>query len=53
MKMDTLKGNETTIQKLSEEFAKLESTMQELHLLRCVANDLKNYGRMIRLKRYD
>jgi hypothetical protein len=53
MKMDTLKGNEAPIQNLNEEFAKLESTMQELHLLRCVANDLKNYGRMIRLKRYD
>ena len=53
MKMDTVKANEAPIQKLNEEFAKLESTMQELHLLRCVDNDLKNYGRMIKLKRYD
>ena len=53
MKMDTVKRNEAPIQKLHEEFDKLESKMQELRLLRCVANDLKNYGRMIRLKRYD
>jgi hypothetical protein len=40
-------------QKLHEEFAKFETTMEELYLLKRVANDLKSYRRMIRLKKYD
>jgi len=39
--------------KVHEEMAKFEKTMEELHLLKCVSQDLKNYRRMIRLKRYD
>jgi hypothetical protein len=45
--------NITILQKIHEEFAKFESTMEELHLLRCVAADLKSYRKMIKLKRYD
>jgi hypothetical protein len=41
------------IKKLHEEFAKFEITMQELCFLRRVANDLKSYRRMVKLKRYD
>ena len=41
------------MQKIYEEFAKFEKTMEELRLLRSVAEDLKNYRKMIRLKRYD
>jgi hypothetical protein len=39
--------------KVHEEMAKFEKTMEELHLLKCVSQDLKNYRKMIRLKRYD
>jgi hypothetical protein len=42
-----------SVQKIYEEFAKFERTMEELHLLRSVADDLKNYRKMIKLKRYD
>jgi division protein CdvB (Snf7/Vps24/ESCRT-III family) len=39
--------------KVHEEMAKFEKTMEELHLLKRVSQDLKNYRKMIRLKRYD
>jgi hypothetical protein len=39
--------------KIHEEMAKFEKTMEELYLLKCVSQDLKNYRKMIRLKRYD
>jgi len=42
-----------SIQRLREEFARFEKTMEELYLLKRVAADLKNYRKMIRLKRYD
>jgi len=42
-----------SVQKIYEEFAKFEKTMEELRLLRCVAEDLRNYRKMIKLKRYD
>jgi hypothetical protein len=32
---------------------KFEKTMQELHLLKNVSKDLKNYRKMIKLKKYD
>jgi hypothetical protein len=44
---------ETVTEKLHEEFAVFESTMRELYLLRLVAEDLKSFRRMIKLKRYD
>jgi hypothetical protein len=39
--------------KIIEEVAKFQKTMDELHLLRSVSNDLKNYRRMIRIKQND
>ncbi|HLE75780.1 MAG TPA: hypothetical protein VI864_07045 [Candidatus Bathyarchaeia archaeon] len=39
--------------KVREEMARFEKTMEELRLLKSVSQDLKNYRRMIRLKRYD
>jgi hypothetical protein len=39
--------------KVLEEVAKFQKTMEELRLLKNVSNDLKNYRRMIRIKRYD
>ena len=46
------KDNETT-RKLHEEFKSFNNTMEELHLLKSIAEDLKNYRKMIRLKKYD
>jgi hypothetical protein len=45
--------NERSVQKIREEFAKFEKTMEELRLLRSVAEDLKSFRKMLRLKKYD
>jgi len=45
--------NRNTLQKLREEFLKFERTMEELYLLKLVAEDLRSFRRMIKLKRYD
>ena len=45
--------NPTIHRKVHEEIAKFEKTMDELHLIRNVSKDLKNYRRMIRIKQYD
>jgi hypothetical protein len=44
---------DSSMQKIHEEFAKFESTMEELQFLRLVAQDLKSFREMIKLKRYD
>ena len=36
-----------------DEITKFEKTMEELNLLKCVSKDLKNYRKMIKLKKYD
>jgi hypothetical protein len=51
--METMSRGNQSVQKIYEEFAKFERTMEELHLLKSVAEDLKNYRKMIKLKRYD
>jgi len=43
----------TLHRKVHEEIAKFEKTMDELHLIKNVSKDLKNYRRMIRIKQYD
>lgn len=45
--------NRKTLQKIREEFLKFEKTMEELYLLKLIAEDLKNYRKMIKLKKYD
>ncbi|MCJ7423654.1 hypothetical protein MUP01_05225 [Candidatus Bathyarchaeota archaeon] len=45
--------NKTPLQRIHEELAKFEKTMAEIHLLKCVAADLRSYRRMIRVKKYD
>jgi len=45
--------NERFVQKIREEFVKFERTMEELHFLRSVAQDLRNFRKMLKLKRYD
>jgi len=44
---------ETLHQEVNEEMNKFKKTMQELHLLKNVSKDLKNYRKMIKLKKYD
>jgi len=41
------------LQKIREEFLKFEKTMADLYILKLVAEDLKNYREMIKLKKYD
>jgi hypothetical protein len=45
--------NRTPLQKIHEEITKFEKTMEELRLLKNVSQDLKNYRKMIKLKKYD
>jgi hypothetical protein len=45
--------NTAILQKIHEEFAKFETTMEELCLLKKVAADLRSYRKMMKLKRYD
>jgi hypothetical protein len=44
---------EVSMQKIREEFEKFEKTMEELHLLRLVAQDLRSFKEMIKVKKYD
>ena len=48
-----MEGKQKIAKELREELTKFEMTMQELRLLKLVATDLKNYRRMINLKKYD
>ncbi len=45
--------NVTALKKIHEEFAKFNQTMEELYMLKRVANDLKSFRKMIRIKQYD
>ncbi|MEM3698041.1 MAG: hypothetical protein QXQ94_11210 [Candidatus Bathyarchaeia archaeon] len=44
---------ERYFQKINEEFVKFARIMEELHFLRYVAKDLKNFREMIKLRKYD
>jgi hypothetical protein len=52
-KVKTTDKDETATKKLHEEFVSFKNTMEELRLLKSIAADLKNYRKMIRLKKYD
>jgi len=41
------------VQKIHEEFISFRNTMEELNMLKKVAADLRNYRKMIKLKKYD
>jgi len=43
----------TVVERIHEEFVNFRRTMEELYMLKRVASDLKNYKRMIKLKKYD
>ena len=53
MKMKTMNENDRFIKKIRKEFAKFERTMEELHFLKQVSQDLKSFKEMIKLKKYD
>jgi hypothetical protein len=46
-------NTESFILKIHEEFAKFERTMEELYFLKRVAQDLKNFREMLKIKKYD
>jgi hypothetical protein len=41
------------IKRVQQELTKFETTMEELRLLRSVADELKTFRKMIKIKRYD
>jgi hypothetical protein len=41
------------MERLYEELVKFERTMEELRLLKLVADDLKSFRKMIKIRRYD
>jgi hypothetical protein len=45
--------NKRPLQKIYEEFIKFERTMEELRFLKLVAQDLRSFRKMIKLKKYD
>jgi predicted house-cleaning noncanonical NTP pyrophosphatase (MazG superfamily) len=42
-----------TRKEVLEEVAKFQKNMEELRLIRNVINDIRNYRRMIQVRRYD
>jgi hypothetical protein len=50
--LETMNDN-AILQKLREENANFQKTVEELYLLKLVAADLRNYRKMIKLKKYD
>ena len=53
LKMETMNENDRFIKKIRKEFAKFERTMEELHFLKQVSQDLKSFKEMMKLKKYD
>jgi len=41
------------VKRVQEELTKFEDTMEELRALRSVADELRSFRKMIKLKRYD
>jgi len=52
-KMKTMDKNERTLNKIQEEFIRFERTTEELHFLKQVTQDLKNFKEMLKFKKYD
>jgi peptidase E len=49
----TMSDNDQFVKKIRQEFAKFETAMEELNILKQVAQDLKNFREMIVVKKYD
>jgi hypothetical protein len=45
--------NSAVVQKIHEEIISFHNTMEELYMLKKVAAELRNYRKMIKLKKYD
>jgi hypothetical protein len=52
-KLKNMTKQENLHQQVNQQMTKFKKTMQEIHLLKRVSKDLKNYRRMIKLKKYD
>jgi hypothetical protein len=52
-KMNWMDEDERSVKRIKEEFVKFERTLEELRFLKDVAEDLRSFRKMIRLKRYD
>jgi hypothetical protein len=50
---NTMSDKDQFITKIRQEFAKFETTMEELNVLKQVAQDLKNFREMMIFKKYD
>jgi len=48
-----MERNRKPFERLYEEFAKFEKTMEELRFLKLVAQDLKSFRKMLRFRKYD
>jgi hypothetical protein len=48
-----LDDKEPHLRRIRDEFTKFEKTMEELHFLRQIAQDLKSFREMIQVKKYD
>jgi hypothetical protein len=51
--MNIMDSTERFLLKIREEFAKFERTMEELYFLKRVAQDLKSFKEMLKVKKYD
>jgi hypothetical protein len=49
----TMEKKKAIVEKIHEEFVSFSKTMEELHMLKRVASDLRSYRKMIKLKKYD
>jgi hypothetical protein len=52
-RLKTMAKEKMLHREVHEELTKFEKTMEELRLLKCISKDLKNYRKMIKLKKYD
>ncbi|MEM2104224.1 MAG: hypothetical protein QW717_04970 [Candidatus Bathyarchaeia archaeon] len=48
-----MESNRNPVERLREEFANFERTMEELHFLKLIAQDLKSFRRMLRFMKFD
>jgi hypothetical protein len=51
--MKTMTKTDESLQKINQEFMNFQKTMEELRLLRDLAQDLRCYRKMLKLKKYD
>jgi hypothetical protein len=48
-----MEQKDIAVNRIYEEFANFQKTMEELYVLKRVASDLRHYRKMIRVKKYD